>query len=144
MLLLFQMVQPFLSYPAIIYSADPLLQYSCFDVIVNHYSVSICLFHAVSVPVIIRQPSAVTISIFESAVFYCSFQSFGNVKVAWRKERNSPTASERISKTKNVVTSKLRISRAVGYYSGNYYCVAENKAGTVVSSATYLHVEGKI
>ena len=104
------------------------------------------LFHAVSVPVIIRQPSAVTINTFESAVFYCSFQSFGNVEVAWRKERNllPATASERISKTKNVVTNKLQISRAVGYYSGNYYCVAENEAGTVVSPATYLHVEGKV
>jgi len=95
--------------------------------------------------VVIRQSTAVTINILESAALYCSFRSFGNVNVKWRKEGNllPATASERISKTKNVVTSELQISRAVGYYSGNYYCVADNIAGRVVSSTTYLHVEGK-
>jgi len=107
-------------------------------------TITFCLFHAVSLPMVKGQPTNVTINILDSAAFYCSFQSFGNVKVTWRKEGNllPATASERISKTKNAVTSKLRITRAVGYYSGNYYCVAENIAGKMVSNATYLNVKG--
>ena len=94
---------------------------------------------------IIRQPVAVRINILDSAVFHCSVQSFGNVKVTWRKERYllPATSSERISKSKNIVTSRLKINRAVGYYSGRYYCEAENIAGKVISTLTYLNVTGK-
>ena len=89
--------------------------------------------------------SAAIVDIFQSAVFKCSFQSFGYMKVVWKKDGHSlpAKATDAITRSKNIVTSRLQINRAVGYYSGKYYCVAENIAGKVALLAADLHVQGK-
>jgi len=46
------------------------------------------------------------------------------------------------TKSLNNVSSILKITEVVGYYSGQYYCVAENKAGKVISQIANLHVQG--
>ena len=106
-----------------------------------------CLHHMclVSLPVVLKHPKAATVGIFQSAVFECSFQSFGALKVVWKKNEQSlpAIASEVVTKSKNIATSILQINRTVGYYSGKYYCVAENIAGQVASLAADLHVQGK-
>ena len=45
-------------------------------------------------------------------------------------------------KSLNGISSILNITKTVGYYSGQYYCVAENKFGKVISQAANLHVQG--
>ena len=98
----------------------------------------------VSLPVVFTHPSAAIVGIFQSAVFKCSFQSFGYMKVVWKKDGHSlpAKATDTITRSKNIVTSRLQINRAVGYYSGKYYCVAENIAGQVASLAAD-HVQGR-
>ena len=104
------------------------------------------IFYIVSPPVIIAQPNGVTINAFESVILECSFQSYGFISIEWKKEKGHlipETASESILRSNNVVTSKLHINRAVGYYSGGYYCVAENIAGRVSSMIAELDVTGE-
>ena len=45
-------------------------------------------------------------------------------------------------KSLNGISSFLKITKTVGYYSGQYYCVAENKVGKVISQTANLHVQG--
>ena len=42
----------------------------------------------------------------------------------------------------NKITSILKITKTAGYYSGQYYCVAENKVGEVISEIANLYVQG--
>ena len=42
----------------------------------------------------------------------------------------------------NRISTVLKIYNAVGYYSGQYYCIATNRAGSVVSQIANLHVQG--
>ena len=99
----------------------------------------------VSLPVVLKHPSAAIVGIFQSAVFECSFQSFGAFKVVWKKDGHSlpATASEIVTKSNHIITTVLEINRTVGYYSGKYYCVADNIAGQALSHAADLHVQGK-
>jgi len=46
------------------------------------------------------------------------------------------------AKSLNDVSSILKITGVVGYYSGQYYCIAENKAGKVISQTANLRVQG--
>ena len=94
---------------------------------------------------VLKHPDPASVGIFQSAVFECSFQSYGALKVAWKKDGHllPLKASETVTSSKNIVTSRLQINRAVGYYSGRYYCEAENIAGQVVSHISDLHVQGK-
>ena len=48
------------------------------------------------------------------------------------------------SPDKNEITSRLQISKVIGYYSGRYYCVAKNSAGNVSSNSANLYVEGNV
>ena len=45
-------------------------------------------------------------------------------------------------KSLNGISSILKITKTVGYYSGLYYCIAENKVGNVTSQTANLHVQG--
>ena len=45
-------------------------------------------------------------------------------------------------KSLNEISSILEITKTVGYYSGKYYCVVENKIGSVVSQTANLFVQG--
>jgi len=94
---------------------------------------------------VLTHPSSATVSIFQSVAFECSFQSFGVLNIMWKKHGHSlpTTASERVINSSHIITSVLQINRTVGYYSGKYYCVAENIAGKVASLAADLSVQGK-
>ena len=41
----------------------------------------------------------------------------------------------------NKITSILKITKTAGYYSGQYYCVAENEVGEVISEIANLYVQ---
>ena len=43
---------------------------------------------------------------------------------------------------KDKVESTLNIAKVVGYYKGEYYCVAENESGITISQAAKLIVKG--
>ena len=52
------------------------------------------------------------------------------------------TAEVSERKSLNGISSFLKITKTVGYYSGQYYCVAENEVGKVISQTANLHVQG--
>ena len=66
------------------------------------------------------------------------------MKLVWKRvEQNMPlSAVVTEEKLLNEISSILEITKAVGYYSGKYYCVAENEIGSVVSQTANLYVQG--
>jgi len=66
------------------------------------------------------------------------------VKITWRKYGSSfPLAARmKVKKLRNEVMSTLRITRVIGYYSGSYYCIAQNKFGSVTSKSARLTIKG--
>ena len=67
------------------------------------------------------------------------------MKLAWKRvEHNIPvTAVVMEEKSPNGVSSILEITETVGFYSGQYYCIAENEIGPVVSQIANLYVQGR-
>ena len=84
------------------------------------------------------------ISVYESVSFKCTAQGFGELKLVWKRvKHNMPvTAEVTEEKSLNKITSILKITKTAGYYSGQYYCVAENGAGKVVSRIANLYIQG--
>ena len=84
------------------------------------------------------------INVHESAFFNCSASGFGELKILWKRiEHNMPlTAEVADEKSLNNITSILNITKAIGFYSGQYYCVAENQVGEVSSGVANLYVQG--
>ena len=99
----------------------------------------------VSPPTISEQPNDIYINFYESASFKCTARGFGVIKVVWKRvKHNMPiTAEVNEEKSLNGTSSILKIFTIIGYYGGQYYCVAENVAGKVVSRTANLHVQGK-
>ena len=62
----------------------------------------------------------------------------------WRRNiYNIPvTAQVKEEKSLNKISSILKITKTVGYYSGQYYCIAKSEAGKVLSQTANLHVKG--
>lgn len=93
------------------------------------------------------------ITVTKSASFICNASGFGSIKIFWKRDNYSlPATATNItvpataSVTKdraliNEFSSTLNIPEIIGYYSGQYYCVAENEAGTSTSQRVYLHVD---
>ena len=52
------------------------------------------------------------------------------------------TAQVTEKKSLNEISSILEITKTVGYYSGQYYCIAESEVGKVSSKTANLHVQG--
>ena len=52
------------------------------------------------------------------------------------------TAEVTEEKSLNKITSILKITKTAGYYGGQYYCVAENQDGRVVSQIANLYIQG--
>ena len=86
------------------------------------------------------------VNVYESVSFKCSAHGFGAIKIIWKRiNHNIPiTAVASEEKSLNDISSILKITKTVGYYSGQYYCIAESKAGKSASKIANLHVQGNI
>ena len=84
------------------------------------------------------------INVYESVSFKCTAHGYGDIKIKWKKaNHNIPvTAEVTEEKSLNKISSILKITKAVGYYSGCYYCVVENEVGKVFSQTVNLNVQG--
>ena len=105
------------------------------------------MFHnIVSLPIIIKQPDDMNVTVYKSALFMCAAHGFGVIKVTWKRfNYGLPiTADVTEERSLNEVSSILKITKIVGYYSGQYYCIAENEAGKVTSQTANLHVQSNI
>ena len=91
-----------------------------------------------------EQPNDMKINVYESVSFECRAHGYGDIKITWKKaNHNIPvTAEVTEEKSLNNISSILKITKSVGYYSGCYYCVVENEVGKVVSQTVNLHVQG--
>ena len=96
-----------------------------------------------SSPTITKQPDDVNVTVYNSASFVCTACGYGSLKIVWKRVNYTLpiTADVTEEESLNQFTSTLRISEIVGYYSGQYYCIAENKAGKVISQVADLHVQ---
>ena len=100
----------------------------------------------VSLPTISEQPNDVNSTVDDSALFKCTAYGFRVTSVVWRRVKyNMPITAEVIEeRSLNGISSILKITKVIGYYSGQYYCVAENKGGKVVSQSANLYVKGNV
>ena len=67
------------------------------------------------------------------------------MQVFWQKSRSSRlprTASITNTRSHDEITSILTITKAITYYSGNYYCYVKNEIGERNSSQAQLQVKG--
>ena len=96
-----------------------------------------------SSPTITKQPDDVNVTVYNSASFVCTAHGYGSIKIVWKRINYTlPITADVIEEESlNQLTSTLRISEIVGYYSGQYYCIAENKAGKVISQVANLYVQ---
>ena len=101
---------------------------------------------AVSSPQIIRQPDDVNVTAYSSVLFTCSVHGFGFVKITWKRIKYGLPITTNVTeeRTLNKLTSILQITKIVGYYSGQYYCEAENEAGKDTSQTANLYVKSNI
>ena len=100
-------------------------------------------YFAVSSPVIVKQPVDVNVTLCKSASFICTAHGFGLTKITWKRVNYSVPirASVKEERSSNNLSSTLKIFEVDGYYSGQYYCVAENGAGKIASQIAHLHVK---
>ena len=84
------------------------------------------------------------VSVYESVSFKCTAQGFGVLKIVWKRvKHNMPvTAEENEEKTLNKITSILKFTKTIGFYSGEYYCIVEGEVGEVASRTANLHIQG--
>ena len=54
------------------------------------------------------------------------------------------TAEVTKERSLNSISSILKITKVIGYYSGQYYCIAENEGGKVASQSASLYVKGNL
>ena len=101
---------------------------------------------AVSLPTISEHPNDMNITVHDSALFKCTAYGFGVTNIVWRRVKyNMPiTAEVTEGRSLNHISSILKITEVIGYYSGQYYCIAENECGKVVSRSTSLYVKGNV
>ena len=105
---------------------------------------SVTVFFAVSLPKITRQPDDVNVTTScNSASFVCTARGYGLTKIVWKRINYTlpVTADVTEEKSLNEISSILTISEIVGYYSGQYYCIVENKAGNITSRIVKLCVK---
>ena len=95
-------------------------------------------------PTFLEQPTNKNINLYETVSFKCTAQGFGVLKIAWKRVKyDMPTTEKPIEKKLlNKFTSTLKFTKTAGYYSGQYYCVAENEVGNLPSRTANLHVQG--
>ena len=94
-------------------------------------------------PLISEQPNSTDVEVYWSASFKCIAHGYG-ISITWKRvEHNMPiTATVTERKSWDGTTSILSIAKVIGYYEGEYYCIAKNEGGTVMSQAAKLNVKG--
>ena len=95
-------------------------------------------------PRITRQPDDVYVTtLCNSASFVCTAHGYGLIKTVWKRVNYTlpVTADVTEKKSLNELSSILTISEIFGYYSGQYYCIVENKAGKITSRIVNLFVK---
>jgi len=101
---------------------------------------------AVTTPIITVHPTSVTTPVYVTVTFICTAKSSETVTIVWRKYTSILPPVARVmlmeSEVNDEVTSILKIPRIVGYYAGDYYCIAYNKFGNVVSNYASLRING--
>ena len=97
-----------------------------------------------SPPIISKQPNHVNANVLSSVSFNCAANAYGELNIAWKRFKyNMPvTAEVTEEKSLNEIASILKFTNTIGYYSGQYYCVAENEAGTAISQTANLNIQG--
>ena len=97
-----------------------------------------------SLPAILEHPNNMSINPDESVTFKCTASGFGVLEIVWKRfKHDMPVTAEVTEETSlNKITSILKITKTAGYYSGQYYCVAKNEFGEVVSHIANLHIQG--
>ena len=95
-------------------------------------------------PTILEQPNNMTINVYESVSLKCTVHGFGVLKVIWKRVKHHMPVTAEVTEEKslNKITSILKITKTAGYYNGQYYCVAENQVGKVVSQIANLCIQG--
>ena len=90
---------------------------------------------AVSLPTISEYPNDTNSILHDSALFKCIAYGFGVTNIVWRRVKyNMPiTAEVPEERSLNQISSILKITKVIGYYSGQYYCIAENEGGEAFS-----------
>ena len=80
--------------------------------------------------------------IYGVASFQCVADGY-NISISWQKDDTKLPRMSTVTESRNEhnVTSVLRIVNTIGYYAGNYCCIAENEGGKV-SSCAELTVKG--
>ena len=85
-------------------------------------------------------------NVFDPVVFECMAEGFGFITITWGRDgyKLPSTATTQTTRSNNKITSTLKITRATGYYSGQYYCIVKNEVGVAASDRANLQVKGKI
>ena len=80
---------------------------------------------------------------YNSASFVCTARAYGLIRIVWKRVNYTLPVTATVTERKllNELSSTLTIFEIVGYYSGQYYCIAENEAGKVISKFVNLHVK---
>ena len=84
-------------------------------------------------------------SVLSSVSFNCVANAYnGELNIAWKRLKyNMPVTTEVTEeKSLNEIASILKFTNTIGYYSGQYYCVAENEAGIAISQTANLNIQG--
>ena len=100
----------------------------------------------VTVPRITSHPASLTTSVYVTATFTCNILSSDKVTVVWKRRHSKLPTSASImpmeSSVPNEVISILKIPRTIGYFDGEYYCVAYNRFGNATSKYAILKING--
>ena len=85
-----------------------------------------------------------SIDLDESVSFNCTASGFEVLEIVWKRfKHDMPITTEVTNENSlNKIISFLKFTKTAGYYSGQYYCVAENEVGEVVSQIANLHIQG--
>ena len=99
-----------------------------------------------SLPVFTSHPNNLQVDVFDNVTLICEASGFNIYTITWKRlfSRFPITATETITKTGDMVTNTLHITRTNGYYAGQYYCIAGNSAGQVSSKVAKLYVQGNM
>ena len=97
-----------------------------------------------SLPIISKQPNHVNINVLSSVSFNCIAYAYGELKIVWKRLKYNMPVTTEVTEQKllNEIDSILKFTNTIGYYSGQYYCVAENEAGKTVSQTANLGIQG--